>query len=97
MARTRFQFACPCCDKLIEIDIRSGKARAVDVKDRKGKDLESLIADQRSESERLDDLFEEAVEDHADHHRKADELFGKAKKEAETEEPKRPPSPFDLD
>ena len=97
MARTRFQFTCPCCDKLIEVDIRSGKARAVDIKERSGKDLEGLIADQHSESDRLDELFEEAVEDHASHRQKFDEMFGEATEKAKEEEPKRPPSPFDLD
>ena len=41
MAKSVFTFPCPCCDKMVEVDTRSGKARAVRADDPEGA-LEAL-------------------------------------------------------
>ena len=98
MAETVFTFPCPCCNKLIEVDTRSGRARAVRSEEAKGgRDLNDLLADQRRDAARLGDLFASAKDLEA---QKADRLadqLKRAKEEAKKDKNKRPPNIFDLD
>lgn len=98
MAKSLFRFPCPCCDKMIEVDTRSGKARAVQAAERSGgQDLDDLFAAQQNEAERLDDLFSSARETEE---RQGDELERKlrrAKDEAKKSPDEKPRNPFDLD
>ena len=100
MARHIFQLLCPCCSKRIEIDVRSGKTRAVKFEESsKGKDLTGLVEEQKREGERLGDLFAEAREDHINQADRLGELFDKASEDArqDPDRGKKPPNPFDLE
>lgn len=98
MPRHLFEIDCPCCGKRIEIDTRSGKARAVRVQEsKKVKDLDGLVEEHRHEDERLRSLFEEAAKDHAHYDERLEKLFKKAAEEAEKHKDEKPPNPFDLE
>lgn len=98
MVKNVFTFPCPCCNKMVEVDTRSGKARAVRADEQKGgQKLDDLFAAHEKESQRLDDLFSSAkdTEQHRD-----DELAKKlkrAKDEAKKDPDEKPHNPFDLD
>jgi len=98
MAESVFTFPCPCCNKLIEVDTRSGRARAARPEEAKGgRSLDDLLADQRRDSDRLGDLFSSAKQQEA---QKADRLadqLRRAKEEAKKDKDERPPNIFDLD
>lgn len=93
-----FQFACPCCDEWIEIDTRSGKARAVDPKSKKGKgaDLDKLIDEQAKANEKFDSMFDQAKQDEDRRTQRLDDLLSDAKKRAKDDKSK-PRNPFDLE
>lgn len=98
MAKHLFTIPCPCCDKLIEIDTRNGKARAARPKEAKGgRDLDSLLDAQKRESERLDSLFGSAKNregSDADH---LEQQLRRAKDEAQKDGDEKPPSIWDLE
>ena len=98
MAETVFTFSCPCCSKRIEVDTRSGKARAVRPEEQKGgQDLDALLRKHKNEGERLDGLFSSAKDGVA---KQADELeqqLRRAKDEAKKDKDTRPRNIFDLD
>lgn len=100
MAETIFTFSCPCCSKRIEVDTRSGKARAVRPEEAKGgTDLDQMLKAHGREQERLGDLFRSAS---ADQQKEKDRLarqLERAKEEARKDKDKdvRPRNPFDLD
>lgn len=98
MKETVFTFPCPCCNRLIEIDTRSGRARAARPEEAKGgRDLDHLLQQQKQESQRLDDLFSGAKESEA---QKADRLAAqlqRAKEEAKKDKDDKPRNIFDLD
>ncbi len=93
-----FTFPCPCCNKMIEVDTRSGKARAVRAEESKQAGaLDDLLASQKQDQRRLDDIFRTAKGSVA---RSADELDAKlqrAKEEAKKDKDEKPRTPFDLD
>ena len=61
MAKNLFTFPCPCCNKMIEVDTRSGKARAVRADEKKGgQNLDDMLHAAKKDSERLGDLFSSA-------------------------------------
>lgn len=93
MTRHVLQFRCPCCSKPLEIDTRTGKARA-----QAGPEsgLDALLDAHRNESGRFDDLFDAARDGHAGDARRRDEAFRRAAEEAKDDKSK-PRSPFDLD
>lgn len=98
MAETVFTFPCPCCNKLIEIDTRSGRARAARPQEAKGgRDLDDLLADQRRDSRRLGDLFSSAKDLEAQKAERLAEQLRRAKEEAKKDKDQRPPNIFDLD
>ena len=93
-----FTFPCPCCNKMIEVDTRSGKSRAVRAEEsRKAGALDDLLQAQKADQQRLDDVFRSAKGSVA---RAADDLDAKllrAKEEAKKDKDTRPRTPFDLD
>jgi hypothetical protein len=99
MPKDVFEFPCPCCGKRVEVNVRSGKARAVDPTEKKGNDLDGLIAEQARASERLGSVFEEARSDEDRRAERLGDIFKSAANEAKKDKDKgrRPPSPFDLD
>jgi len=98
MPKHVFEFDCPCCGKPIEVNVRSGKARAVDfTESKKGKDLDGLVADAKGEGDRLTGLFDEARTDHARQQDRLDAMFSDAAEKAKKDKHKRPPNPFDLE
>lgn len=98
MAQTVFTFPCPCCNKLIEIDTRSGKARAARPEEAKGgRDLDHLLAEQKRASQRLGDLFSSAKEQESRGAEHLDAQLRRAKEEAKKDKDERPPNIFDLD
>jgi hypothetical protein len=98
MTRTVFTFPCPCCNKMIEVDTRSGKARAVRADEAKGgADLDSLLQDQKRDSDRLGDLFSSAKDQESRKSDLLDEKLRRAKEEAKKDTDERPPNIFDLD
>ncbi len=97
MARHLLRFRCPCCDKAVELDTRSGKARALKADDSKpAADMDKLLDQQKREGERLTDVFQEAAEDQTHHKSKLDDAFSQAFDEAKDDKEK-PPNPFDLE
>lgn len=98
MAETVFTFSCPCCQKRIEIDTRSGKARAVRADEAKGgRDLDTLLQAQKKDSERLDQLFSSAKDGVAKQRDALDAELKRAKDEAKKDKDTRPRNIFDLD
>lgn len=97
MPKDVFQFSCPCCGKRVEVNVRSGKARAVDPKERSGPDLDALIDEQARASERLGSMFDEAKQDQRSQADKLDRLFSEAAEDAKKKPDERPSNPFDLD
>ena len=98
MARHLFTFPCPCCDKLIEVDTRTGKARAARAEEAKGgRDLDSLLSAQQRESDRLGALFDGARDREAGDADHLQRQLERAKEEAKKDKDERPPSIFDLD
>ena len=98
MARHLFTFPCPCCDKLIEVDTRSGKARAARPEEAKGgKDLDSILSAQKRESQRLDSLFDSAKGNEASAADQLQQKLDRARQEAKLDKDKKPPNIFDLD
>lgn len=98
MAETVFTFPCPCCNKLVEIDVRSGKARAARPEEAKGgRDLDQLLKDQGRDKKRLGDLFSSAKESEKQRSERLDEQLRRAKEEAKKDKDERPRNPFDLD
>ncbi len=96
MPKNVFQFECPCCGKDVEVDTRSGKARAVDPKEKRGKDLDTLIGEQSRASERLDSMFDSARRDQEQQGDRLDQMFSDAADKAKDDDSK-PSNPFDLD
>jgi sarcosine oxidase delta subunit len=98
MTKDIFQFSCPCCGKRVEVDTRSGKARAVRPEEAKGgQSLDSLLESHKREGDRLSDVFSDARQQQQ---RQADRLaqeLAKAKEAAKQDKDKRPLNPFDLD
>lgn len=98
MANTVFTFSCPCCGKRIEVDTRTGKARAARPEEAKGgRDLDTLLAAQKQDGKRLDDLFSTAKDSEAKKGQSLDEQLQKAKQEAKKDKDTRPRNIFDLD
>lgn len=98
MAQTVFTFACPCCNKSIEIDVRSGKARAVHSQEAKGgRDLDSLLGEHKQQGQRLDDLWGSANEQVRRQEDRLARELERAKDEARKNPNEKPRNPFDLD
>jgi hypothetical protein len=97
MVKDVFAFRCPCCGKHIEVNVRSGKARAVNPNESKqGKDLDSLLEHQRRERDRLGSAFDEAQRDQSREGERLRDLFEGAKEDAKDDDAP-PPNPFDLE
>lgn len=98
MAESLFKFFCPCCNKQIEVDTRSGKARAVRVDEAKSsRGLDDLLNDQKREGDRLGNLFDSAKGQETRAADRLDEQLRRAKEEAKKDKDTRPPNIFDLD
>ena len=98
MAETIFTFPCPCCGKLIEVDTRSGKARAARPDEAKGgRDLDQMLKSAGKEQKRLGDLFSSAKDQQSRQSEQLAEQLRRAKEEAKKDKDKRPPNIFDLD
>lgn len=91
-------FPCPCCGKQIEVDTRSGKARAVDPTDAKGgQDLDALLAAQQKEKDRLARLFDQAKDGQGKQQEQLDRLLERAKDDAKKTKDEKLRRPWDLD
>jgi hypothetical protein len=98
MHKDVFQFPCPCCGKQVEVDTRSGRARAVDPTQAKGgQDLDALLRKQRRDSERLARAFDAAKDDHRQLDQHLEQELRKAKEDAKNKPDERLRRPFDLD
>ena len=98
MAESLFTFSCPCCGKQIEVDTRSGKARAVRPQEAKGgQSLDDLLSAQKKDQQRLADLFASAKDQQAKQSEALDAKLQRAKEEAKKDKDERPRNPFDLD
>lgn len=92
------QITCPCCNKRIEIDPRTGKARAVKVEDAKAsKDFDAFLADQKVESKRLDSVFGQALDQQKKEKQTLDKLFETAREDAKSNPDDKPLRPYDLE
>lgn len=96
MLKHLYQFPCPCCGKRIEIDTRSGRARAVVASEGHG-DLEDLLDAHKQKSRQLGEQFESAREDQRKQQDQLDDLFRKAKDDARQNPDEELRRPFDLD
>jgi hypothetical protein len=98
MAETVFTFPCPCCSKLIEVDTRSGKARAARPEEAKGgRDLDALLKDQSRDSKRLGDLFSSAKDQESRKRDLLEQQLRRAKEEAKKDKDDKPRNIFDLE
>jgi hypothetical protein len=98
MAKHLFTFPCPCCDKMVEVDTRSGKARALRAEERGGgQNLDDLLSAHKHESKRLDDLFSSAKDSEDRQEDERDAKLERARDEARKNPDERPRNPFDLD
>jgi hypothetical protein len=98
MAQTVFTFPCPCCNKTIEVDVRSGKARAVRPEEAKGgRDLDSLLGDHKKQSQRLDELWGSASDQVRRQQDRLARELERAKEDAKKNPDERPRNPFDLE
>lgn len=98
MSKSLFRFPCPCCDRMIEVDTRSGKARAVRADEQKGgTDLDSLLDAHKHDHRRLDDLFTSAKESESKRDEQLERQLRRAKEEAQKDQDERPRNIFDLD
>ncbi|MGE3174020.1 MAG: hypothetical protein AB7O97_15445 [Planctomycetota bacterium] len=97
MPKDLHQFACPCCGKQIEVDTRTGRARAAVPGEGKGQDLDQLLQAQRRDSERLGQVFESARDDQQRQQEQLDQLLRKAKDDARKAPDETLRRPFDLD
>jgi len=100
MLKDVFTFPCPCCGKLIEVDTRSGRARAARPEEAKGgRSLDRLLDAQQRESERLGSVFDDARARQAKEADQLAEALRRAKDEAKKDKDKdqRPRNIFDLD
>ena len=98
MAESLFTFSCPCCGKQIEVDTRSGKARAVRPQEAKGgQSLDDLLSAQKKDQQRLADLFASAKDQQSKQQDALDAKLQRAKEEAKKDKDERPRNPFDLD
>lgn len=98
MAQTVFQFSCPCCNKAIEVDVRSGKARAVRPAEAKGgRDLDSLLGEQKQQDQRLNDLWGSAKDQVRRQKDRLERELERAKDDAKKNPEDRPRNPFELD
>lgn len=93
-----FQFACPCCGKMVEVDTRSGRARAVRPDEAKGgRDLDTLLQSHKGESRRLADVFDDAQRQHKRQNERLDDVLKRAKDEAKKDKDDKPRNIFDLE
>lgn len=98
MAQTVFTFSCPCCNKSIEVDTRSGKARAARPEEAKGgRDLDSLLGEQKKQSQQLDKLWGSASKQVEKQKDQLEKELQRAKQEAKKDKDERPRNIFDLD
>ncbi len=98
MAQTVFTFPCPCCDKWIEVDVRSGKARAARPQEAKGgRDLDQLLGEHQKQSQKLGDLFDAAQQQVKKQKDLLEEQLRRAKEDARKNPDEKPRNPFDLD
>ena len=98
MSKHLFRVPCPCCNKMVEVDTRSGKARAVRPDEQKGgQSLDDLFDAQKKDSERLDDLFSSAKEGETNREDQLEQQLRRAKEEAKKDKDDKPRNIFDLD
>ena len=99
MLKDLFQFKCPCCGRLIELDTRTGMARAVRTEDiQGGKDLDTMVQETKHEAARLDAFFHKAKDQQKRQGERLDKLFGDAVEDAKKDPDKsKPKTPFDLE
>ena len=98
MPKDLFVFPCPCCGKQIELDTRTGKARAAKPQDKHGQNaLDDLFASQKKETQRLDDLFDQAKDGQGKQKERLDDLLKRAKDDAKKTEDEKLQRPWDLD
>jgi hypothetical protein len=99
MLKDLFEFSCPCCGKRIELDLRTGRSRAVKPEEKKGgKDLDSLLADQKHEGQRLGTVFDKASDQQRTDKQRLQDLFESAKEDTKKEkDAPRPRNPFEME
>lgn len=98
MAKNLFTFPCPCCNKMIEVDTRSGKARAVRADEQKGgQSLDDLLSAQSKEADRLGDVFSSAQDSEKNREDQLEQQLRRAKEEAKKDKDTKPRNIFDLD
>jgi hypothetical protein len=97
MPKDVFEFDCPCCGKPVEVNVRTGRARASNFEQsKKGRSFDGLIAETKRDGERLADLFDSARDQQERQREMLDERFRDAAKRAE-QDPRKPTNPFDME
>jgi hypothetical protein len=98
MLKDVFQFPCPCCGKMVEVDTRSGHARAVRPDEAKGgQNLDKLLKSHKGESQRLADVFDDAARAQKKQGERLDDVLKRAKDEAKKDKDDKPRNIFDLE
>ena len=97
MQKHLFVVSCPCCGTQIEVDTRTGKARAVRPEEQKAGDIDKLVRAQQKESQRLGNLFDDAKQQQNKQAERLDDVLEQAKQDAKKDKDKKPRNIFDLD
>jgi hypothetical protein len=98
MPREFIAVHCPCCGQKLRIDVKLETASAWDrSKERPKADLDDALRDAAGDKARLEGRFKEALDSQAKQKQHLESLFEDARKKAELEKDKKPPTPFDFD
>ncbi len=98
MPKDIYQFVCPCCSKHLELDTRSGVARARNPAEQKGgTDLDQMLRAQKRDGERLDKVFDAAKERQQKERDLLDGLLEQAKDDAKKNPDEKLRRPWDLE
>ena len=83
---------------MVEVNTRSGKARAVQAGEQKGgQSLDDLLDAQKDQSDRLGDMFLSAKDNESKRESQFEKQLRRAKEEAKKDQDDKPRNIFDLD
>jgi hypothetical protein len=97
MHKDLYKFPCPCCGKKIEIDVRTGRARAVSTGSDGDNPFGDLLSAQKRDQERLGEAFDSARQRQIKQQEELDRKLEQAKEDARDAPDEEVRRPFDLD
>jgi hypothetical protein len=94
MSKHLRHFRCPCCRERLEFDVRTNQVRRPE--NARAEGLDELIDSQKSETQRLEAMFDGATSSQGRERDRLDKLFREAQEDAKDDDSK-PSTPFDLE